>query len=64
MPQVGFVPTIPVFERAKTVHALHHAATVIGFIGLLVDMKRRTNIRLTNSSLLIVNRLCVKLWFV
>jgi hypothetical protein len=30
MLQVGFVPTIPVFERAKTVHALDRAATVIG----------------------------------
>jgi hypothetical protein len=27
---VGFEPTIPVFERAKTVHACDHAATVIG----------------------------------
>jgi hypothetical protein len=31
MTQVGFEPTIPVFERAKTVHALDRAATVIGF---------------------------------
>jgi hypothetical protein len=30
MPQVGFEPTIPVFEPAKTVHALEPAATVIG----------------------------------
>jgi hypothetical protein len=30
MPQVGLEPTIPVFERAKTVHALDRAATVIG----------------------------------
>jgi hypothetical protein len=30
MPQVEFEPTIPVFERAKTVHALDRAATVIG----------------------------------
>jgi hypothetical protein len=30
MPRVGFEPTIPVFERAKTVHALGRAATVIG----------------------------------
>jgi hypothetical protein len=30
MPRVGLEPTIPVFERAKTVHALGHAATVIG----------------------------------
>jgi hypothetical protein len=30
MPLVGFEPTIPVFERAKTFHALDCAATVIG----------------------------------
>jgi hypothetical protein len=30
MPWVGFWLTIPVFERAKTVHALDRAATVIG----------------------------------
>jgi hypothetical protein len=30
MPRVGFEPTIPVFERAKTVHALDRASTVIG----------------------------------
>jgi hypothetical protein len=29
MPWVGFQPTIPVFEREKTVHALDRAATVI-----------------------------------
>jgi hypothetical protein len=36
MPQVGFEPTIPAFERAKTVHALDRSATVIGLdpIGL------------------------------
>jgi hypothetical protein len=35
MPQVRFKPTIPVFERAKTVHDLDRAATVIGcsFVG-------------------------------
>jgi hypothetical protein len=32
MPQVGFEPTVQVFERAKTVHALDRAATVIGHI--------------------------------
>jgi hypothetical protein len=32
MPRVGFQPMIPVFERAKTVHALDRAATVIGRI--------------------------------
>jgi hypothetical protein len=30
MPQMGFELTISVFERAKTVYALDHAATVIG----------------------------------
>jgi hypothetical protein len=30
MPQVGFEHTIPFFQRAKTVHALDRAATVIG----------------------------------
>jgi hypothetical protein len=30
MPRVGFKPTIPVFQRANTVHSLDCAATVIG----------------------------------
>jgi hypothetical protein len=30
MPQVGSEPTIPVFERAKKVHALDRTSTVIG----------------------------------
>jgi hypothetical protein len=33
MPWVGFESTIPVFERAKTVHALDRAATVISICG-------------------------------
>jgi hypothetical protein len=28
MPHVGFEPTTPVFERAKTAHVLDRAATV------------------------------------
>jgi hypothetical protein len=32
MPRVEFEPTIPVLERAKAVHALDRAATVIGTI--------------------------------
>jgi hypothetical protein len=32
---VGFEPTIPVFKRAKTFHALDHAATVIGDFGII-----------------------------
>jgi hypothetical protein len=30
MVQIGFEPTIPMFERAKTVHALYSAVTVMG----------------------------------
>jgi hypothetical protein len=30
MTQEGFEPTIPVFQRAKTGHALDRAATVTG----------------------------------
>jgi hypothetical protein len=30
MPRVEFEPNTPVYKRAKTVHALHRAATVIG----------------------------------
>jgi hypothetical protein len=30
MRRVGFEPMIPAFERAKAVHALDRAATVIG----------------------------------
>jgi hypothetical protein len=31
MPRMAFEPTIPAFERAKTVHALDSAATVTGY---------------------------------
>jgi hypothetical protein len=31
MTQVGFESMIPVYQRAKTVHALDRAATVIGY---------------------------------
>jgi hypothetical protein len=36
MPWVGLEPTISVFERAKTVHALDRAATVIGRRGISI----------------------------
>jgi hypothetical protein len=32
MPRVGFEPSVPVFGRAKRVHALDREASVIGFI--------------------------------
>jgi hypothetical protein len=34
MPREGFEPTIPVFERAKMVHALDCAATMIDTLSL------------------------------
>jgi FAD synthase len=39
MPSVGFEPTIPAFERAKTVHALDRASTVIGRYGKALKKK-------------------------
>jgi hypothetical protein len=35
MPRMGFEPTTTVFERAKTVQALDHAATVISIENIL-----------------------------
>jgi hypothetical protein len=34
MPQVGFRPTIPALERAKTFHASDCAATAIGIVSI------------------------------
>jgi hypothetical protein len=31
MPRMAFEPTTPVVEKAKTIHALDRAATVIGY---------------------------------
>jgi hypothetical protein len=39
MTRVEFEPTITVFERAKTVHALDRAATVIGFSKVLYSLE-------------------------
>jgi hypothetical protein len=36
MPHLGFEPTTPVLERAKTVHALDLSATVIGDITIMI----------------------------
>jgi hypothetical protein len=35
---VGFEPTIPVLERAKTVHALDRAATAMGMTIIIITM--------------------------
>jgi hypothetical protein len=39
MSQVGFETKVPVFERAKTVHASDRAATVISDSGTSVPIK-------------------------
>jgi hypothetical protein len=36
---VGLEPTIPVFEQAKTIHALDRAATVIGLVYVILINK-------------------------
>jgi hypothetical protein len=52
MPRMEFEPTIPVFEWAKTVHALHRAATVIGKILLLLGLElRNPGRRVSNQTL-------------
>jgi hypothetical protein len=45
MTWVGFEPTIPVFERTKTVHALNRAATVIGSNILVVHSIMHESVR-------------------
>jgi hypothetical protein len=51
MSLVVFAPTIPVPERAKTVHALDHAATVMGslYIYLYEGLNRRASKNLVRS---------------
>jgi hypothetical protein len=44
MPWVGFEPTIPAFEQAKTFHALDRAANVMG-IDLTTVSQRSQRIR-------------------
>jgi hypothetical protein len=43
MPRVEFEPTTPVFERAKIVHALDGAATVIGKINYAKSIMQVSN---------------------
>jgi hypothetical protein len=43
IPRVRFEPTIPVFERAKTIHTLDRAATAIGTVQLLTHSLMELN---------------------
>jgi hypothetical protein len=44
MPLMGFEHTIPVFERAKTVHALDRAATMTGGFAFLGHRNANNNL--------------------
>jgi hypothetical protein len=46
MPPVEFEPTIPTFERAKTVHALDRATTLIGIFTNLLPQNTDLSIRI------------------
>jgi hypothetical protein len=48
MPREGFKPTTPVFERAKTVHALERAATVMGSLVHIAKINYR-NVNMLRS---------------
>jgi hypothetical protein len=52
MPRVGFESTIPVFERAKTVHVLDRAATVTGTQIYLVIRNRSLTLNSTSGSMI------------
>jgi hypothetical protein len=45
MLRVVFQPTSPVFKRAKTVHALDRAATVIGLHGIKKPKKKEAKVQ-------------------
>jgi hypothetical protein len=52
MPRVGFEgfePTTPVFERAKTVHALDRAAIVIGKFSFNINNRLLLRDLITNT---------------
>jgi hypothetical protein len=60
MPRVGFEPRIPAFERAKTVHALYRAATVIArphitYAKYTLDSGQRPRIFSYNKSTIVTN---------
>jgi hypothetical protein len=38
---VGFEPTIPMFEQAKTFHALDQVSTVIGILCIMYEYKAK-----------------------
>jgi hypothetical protein len=55
MPRVGFEPTIPVFERTKTVHALDRAATVMGISVNTVQILSYESIKSQTNKMFMIN---------
>jgi hypothetical protein len=62
MPQVRLEPMIPVFERAKTVHALDRAATVIAGLVLHFHWNRMSVGRCMLSECLFWSLMCYAYW--
>jgi hypothetical protein len=62
---VGFESTIPVFKRAKTVHALDRAATVIDCISYCVKKSADTNKEILREFLIYSNsnKFCVTMCY-
>jgi hypothetical protein len=48
MSQMGFEPTIPIFQGAKALHALDRAITVIGLTRQIHTGNQNVNLFLTN----------------
>jgi hypothetical protein len=59
MPRVEFEPTIPASERAKTVHALDSAATVIGSLRNVYMLEY---INLRDEIYSAVTRVVMRIW--
>jgi hypothetical protein len=53
IPRVGFEPTTPAFERAKTIHVLDRAASVIG-----------RNISYFEENILQIRQISITVWYV
>jgi hypothetical protein len=50
MPVAGFKPTIPVFKRAMTFHALDRAATMTGYINVYIRTKLQVELQLLTQN--------------
>jgi hypothetical protein len=49
MPQMGFEPTILVFQRANTVHAFNRAAILIGWVIPAISISPRKTLKFLHT---------------